>query len=429
MTSAFPPAIGDRSRPDACPGALRTHPADDGRVARVRLPGGLLTVRQADELASLAEEMGDGRLDLTSRGNLQLRGLAERAGEPLAERLAAAGLSPSPAHERSRNIVASPLSGIDGLGHADACAWARRLDTLLCSRARCAGLSGRFLFALDDGRGDVAALGADVTLVARPDGTAELHPGPVGGGEVLVVPGAEAADWALRAAEAFLDLAERAERRGLRAWRVRDVDPDGGALTRLLAAAGAGTGAALAPLSPAQPVPGAGHRALCVAVPLGRVDAARWRTLAATAARGAGELRVTPWRSVVLPGLPADRAEAELPALRRAGFVTEPASPWHRASACTGRPGCARSLADVRADAAEALAADRPSADPGGLLPVHWSGCERRCGHPGGEDWVDVLATPDGYRVASGGTVRDLTPRQAPADVATARRTPPTRTM
>ncbi|MBZ4322035.1 cobalamin biosynthesis protein CobG, partial [Streptomyces sp. SCA2-4] len=92
-----------------------------------------------------------------------------------------------------------------------------------------------------------------------------------------------------------------------------------------------------------------------------------------------------------------------------------------------GRPGCAKSRADVRADASAALAGTRPG--DAGDLPVYWSGCERRCGHPGGT-WVDVLATDDGYRVAvrtGGGEAEDgvhpvtVTASGLPAAVAAAR--------
>ncbi|EFH31686.1 LOW QUALITY PROTEIN: cobalamin biosynthesis protein CobG,precorrin-3B synthase, partial [Streptomyces pristinaespiralis ATCC 25486] len=87
-----------------------------------------------------------------------------------------------------------------------------------------------------------------------------------------------------------------------------------------------------------------------------------------------------------------------------AGLVTDPASPWPGVGACTGRPGCAKSLADVRADATAHLAAGA------GGLPVYWSGCERRCGHPRGT-WVDVVATGDGrYDVAVRGAGADVPP-------------------
>lgn len=78
--------------------------------------------------------------------------------------------------------------------------------------------------------------------------------------------------------------------------------------------------------------------------------------------------------------------------LADAGLVTGPDSPWAGVGACVGRPGCAKSLADVRAEAEAALG-------PVGRLPVYWSGCERRCGHPHGE-WIDVVATPAGHRIA-----------------------------
>ncbi|MDV9202927.1 cobalamin biosynthesis protein CobG, partial [Streptomyces sp. Wh19] len=74
------------------------------------------------------------------------------------------------------------------------------------------------------------------------------------------------------------------------------------------------------------------------------------------------------------------------------GLVVGADSPWTGVGACIGRPGCAKSLADVRARAAAVVG-------PAGLLPVYWSGCERRCGHPRGE-WVDVVAVPGGHRIS-----------------------------
>ncbi|MET0797943.1 MAG: precorrin-3B synthase, partial [Rhodococcus sp. (in: high G+C Gram-positive bacteria)] len=98
-----------RSVPDGCPGALSTHRAADGPLARIRLPGGLVLPEQMQVLAEAAAELGDGSLELTSRGNIQVRAVSDP--DELANRLAAAGLLPSPTHERVRNILASPLSG------------------------------------------------------------------------------------------------------------------------------------------------------------------------------------------------------------------------------------------------------------------------------------------------------------------------------
>ncbi|GGN38059.1 precorrin-3B synthase [Streptomyces kronopolitis] len=410
-----------RDRGDACPGALRLHSAADGHLARVRLPAGDLTVRQATVLADAADRLGDGHLSLTSRGNAELRGLPEGCGAELADLLRDAGLLPSARHERVRNILASPLAGLTANAPAQVRRWARELDGLLCASEPAAGLSGRFLFVLDDGLGELAGLGGDVSLVAEAARTGE--PAGAAGTALLRVgddpaalriAGPDAPRAALAAAEAFLSAAAAS---GSGAWRVREL-PDGQRLTaRDVAARLHETGLTAtylaqpptpaAPSSPRSATPGIvdgpdGTAALCVLAPLGRLTSAQWRLLTAVAADdGCGALRLTPWRGLVLPGLPAGAAAARLSALAAAGLITDPDSPWHRLGACTGRPGCAKSLTDVRADAAAAVTAGArlPAGEAADGLPVHWSGCARRCGHPHGA-WVDVLATEEGYRVS-----------------------------
>src|SRR3954454_22661589 len=100
-----------RARADACPGALQTHAAADGALARVRVPGGLLSAAQLRVLLAAARDLGHGRLELTSRGNVQLRGLRADEIPALGDRLSAAGLLPSESHERGRNVLASALTG------------------------------------------------------------------------------------------------------------------------------------------------------------------------------------------------------------------------------------------------------------------------------------------------------------------------------
>ncbi|MEU8520779.1 cobalamin biosynthesis protein CobG [Streptomyces sp. NBC_01216] len=422
----IPPPLPDRGEPpvrdrgDACPGALRLHAADDGLLARLRLPAGVLTSRQAHVLADAAETLGDGRISVTSRGNVELRGLSEGCDARLAELLSAAALLPSSAHERIRNIVASPLAGVDGIGGGNVQLWARELDGLLCGQDWTTALSGRFLFALDDGRGDVAGLGADVTLfsTSRADGDALVR----AGARTVRVAGSDAARAALAAAGAFLAAARAA---GTGAWRVRElpagVEPDlAGALVR--AGVPARPAAPHTPTTPpgsAGPRPGVlgdpatGRYAVSVVARLGRLTAAQLRALTPDGA-APGELRLTPWRGAVVTGFPGrPAAEARLGALAGAGLLTRADSPWLDVGACTGRPGCAKSLADVRADAT-------PGTDGGGS-PVRFSGCERRCGHPTGGpgEWVDVVATADGHYLVDG---RPVPRTDLPDAVAAARR-------
>ncbi len=394
----------------------------------------MLTARQALALGDAARRLGDGDLHLTSRGNVQLRGLDSGDGLELAELLDAAGLLPSRAHERVRNIVASPLSGLDGQGLVDVRLWLHALDAMLCESEAAIALSGRFLFAIDDGRGDVAALGADIALRAAGGECAWVSIGS----ETLTVATEDAPRAALLAAEAFVTASaagEAGEASQGRAWRMGELPGGPEELAREVvrrlptaarsAEAPRGTGvlgpaAAPGPAAPG-PAPGVitgpgGRRSLSVLAPLGKLTGEQWDALT----QHGGELRLTPWRGIVLPDVAAHGVPAleALEALEAVGLVTDPASPWVGAGACVGRPGCAKSLADVRTDAAAALDSEGAGTNP---LPVYWSGCERRCGRPRG-DHVDVVARTDGYRVT---VVRDGYPRttDAAASVAAARTT------
>ncbi|MEV4300681.1 precorrin-3B synthase [Microbispora rosea] len=380
--------IGDfsgRAARDACPGALQVHVAADGALARVRVPGGALTTGALRELAACAGELGNGTIELTSRANVQVRGLADPAA--FAARMAAAGLLPSATHERVRNIVASPLSGRSATGVLDVRPLVAALDAGLCGRPALAALPGRFLFALDDGTGDVLGLGADVTLAAQPAGRP-------GGGLTLLLAGepvssvaaGDAVAVALAAAEVFQSV------RG-DAWRVAEL-PDGPARIAAHLA-----GAAPVAVAAAEPRKGGvfpqvdGQVAIDVIVPLGRLTTAQAGLLADLTP---AEVRLTPWRTVVLPDLAPEAAGPVTAALTEAGLVTDPASPYARLSACTGRPGCAKALADVQADALRWAESGMPELPDG---PIHWAGCERRCGLPRGRV-TDVVATPGGYRVS-----------------------------
>jgi precorrin-3B synthase len=365
-----------RAGADACPGVFATHDAADGALARVRLPGGAISSAQLRVLAGCADELGDGAVHLTSRGNLQLRGLDRDAPE-LVTRLSAAGLLPSPSHERARNILASPLSGLTG-GFTDLSGLAARLDAALCARPELAELPGRFLFALDDGRDDVSGERADVCWRAVDAGTGALV---LDGSDTgLRVPSSRAVDALMTLAQAF------ATTRGS-AWRVREL-PDPTSILDSVHDLATDADPIVLPARPGLPIglisQDDGGVAVGLAPPLGRLPAAQLRVLADVAERAF----VTPWRSLLLPDVRADVIDV----LAGAGLVVDPDAPSLGVSACIGRPGCAKSRADVRADASTVL--------PG--LPVgfraHFAGCERRCGKPAA-DHVDVLAEGGGYLV------------------------------
>ena len=60
-----------------CPGALRPMRTGDGLLVRLRITGGILAAALAREIAACARSYGNGAIDLSNRGNLQLRGVTE----------------------------------------------------------------------------------------------------------------------------------------------------------------------------------------------------------------------------------------------------------------------------------------------------------------------------------------------------------------
>ena len=73
MTSLI--SAPDRTRGDICPGAFKLHHATDGSIGRVRFPGGHVRPQQWADIARIATELGDGNIHVTTRGNMQFRGV------------------------------------------------------------------------------------------------------------------------------------------------------------------------------------------------------------------------------------------------------------------------------------------------------------------------------------------------------------------
>lgn len=170
-----------RSRPDRCPGALRPWSATDGLLVRLRLPGGHVTSRQLLDLLEVAERHGDGRVYVTTRTNLQVRGLPAAPGTDqlppgVLDELEETGLLPSRTHDLARNVMASPRTGLVG-GRTDLRPVVRALDAALVREPELGSLPGRFLFVLDDGRGDLLDRTCDLGLVALDAHTAQLRIG------------------------------------------------------------------------------------------------------------------------------------------------------------------------------------------------------------------------------------------------------------
>jgi sulfite reductase beta subunit-like hemoprotein len=390
---------------DRCPGVLRLHAAADGHLLRIRLPGGQLGPAALSAIADLAA-FGNGLIELTSRASVQVRGLDPGDAGRAAERLRAGGLLPSPIHDRVRNLLASPLGGRDSGALLRTDALVAAIDRGLCRDLALAGLPGRFLFAIEDGSQILGGRQGDVSLVAEPDADAEvrLRLRLAGRPTARTAAPGEAAELALDAARAFIAvLAGLPESREDAYWRIADL-PDSG-FTRLLArlettlvpgsALDSGRGVSVGRLAQAD-----GGNAITALAPLGRLDAAAVRGLAALAGTGVGGVRVSPWRTISVVEVPDAGVARVAEALSRLGLVLDPQSGWAGLSACAGLGACGNARIDVRAAAAE-RARVRGAAGTG--ASEHWSACERRCGRPAVVARA-VTSTPDGLEVDGDGT-------------------------
>ena len=309
-----------RTRGDLCPGVLRPWPAADGALVRLRVPGGRVSPAALAALHGVAARYGDDDVHVTTRANLQLRALPTGPDGQLPDEvvaaIAASGLLPAPGHELVRNVLVSPLTGIAG-GRADLRGLTEQLDAGLLADPALAGLPGRFLFVLDDGRGDLRDRTCDLGLVALDAETAQLR---VGSDWAAVVPLAEAAGQLVALAREFV----RARGTGPDApWHVRELaDPLASSLAAVTTAdprlpgptpalaygpvADAGSGSSLGSGGPG-PVPshgsagagapGSAARIEHVEAPGGVLDHS---LIARITGPDVHELIVTPWRGVLV---------------------------------------------------------------------------------------------------------------------------------
>ena len=361
----------------ACPGVADPMETGDGWLLRIRLPGGAVTPAQLDVVAATSERWGRGIVEITARGNLQLRGVATGAVEAAAGALMDGGLAlPDPGLDARRAVVAPPLTGHDPAEAAAADALVAAVLRALVELPPSAPLPPKFGVVIDTaGRLAVSGVPADVLLAAHRAGTgATTWTVAIGHGPEPRWSGAcDGADLVALAA----GVAARCAARGCRAAELPGMD----------VAALAGDRAAAAPPRRATtpPADGAGlwdhpdpARVNVVATAvLGRLDPSQLRHLAAVGRRGLG-VRFTPAGGVAVVGARRDELDAVTAGLHAAGCSTDPLDGRHTVSACAGSDGCTAARADTLP--AAALMMRRPP----GSGRVHLSGCEKRCGAPAG---------------------------------------------
>ena len=360
-----------------CPGALQPMLSGDGLVIRIRPDCGRLVPNQAAGIARLALAHGNGLIDLTSRANIQVRGVTEAGYRPLIEGLAALGLiDASREDEARRNVITSPFWSQGDGSHDLAAELANAL-----TGPDAPALPKKFGFAADCGLVPVlGAASADIRLERGADGALICRAdGATAGAKVTANTAAGAA---LQLARWFVQSGGIEGRRGRMAAHLAR----GATLPEGFAEAPAQQATSLSPR------PGLVTVGTLVGFEFGQIHA---ETLLALA--GFGALRVTPWRMLLIEG--ADSAP-KLP-----GLISRHDDPMLRVVACTGAPGCLQAKQPTRS-----LARDLAPHVPEGTI-LHVSGCAKGCAHPG-PAFRTLTAQVHGFDVIRDGRAGDAAHRR-----------------
>ena len=327
-----------------CPGAHRPMLSGDGLVVRVRPFKAQVTGEQVIRLCDLADAFGNGLIDLTSRANLQIRGVAEADHPALLVALDQLGLIDSdPAVEGHRNILMPPDWEPGDLTD-------RLYDALLTCLPRLPALPEKMGFALDTSN-----------TGQLQDGSADFRFERSATGSLILRADGATAGRAVSESTTISALQEMAE------WFVASNGPPAGRMARHLKAARLPKDWRKETPRPASGVylPGPVTGGMVLGVPFGKISTGSLRAL--VDGHPDTILRLMIGRRIMVHPPPA----AQTP-----GFVTTPRDPRMRAHTCPGAPFCPQSQADTQT-LANRLARSLPA-----NVTLHVSGCAKGCAHP-----------------------------------------------
>ncbi|ERN40126.1 precorrin-3B synthase [Rubidibacter lacunae KORDI 51-2] len=381
-------------------------------MLRLRMPNGILSSAQLQVLAEIVQRYGeDGSADITTRQNLQLRGIRLEDVPEIFARLHAAGMtSMQSGMDNVRNITGSPMAGLDADELIDTRALVKSVQDMITAAGSgnpaFTNLPRKFNIAIEGGRDNsVHAEINDIAFVpAYKDGRLGFNV-LVGGFfsakrcaaavpmDVWVPPKEDIVVSLCRAILlAYRDNGLRANRQKARLmWLI-----DEWGIEKFRAEIEGACGFALETAAPedeicwekrdclgvhAQKQPGLNYVGLHV--PVGRLQAQDMFELAQVAeVYGSSEVRLTVEQNAIVPNIPDDRLESFLsePLLERFSITPEPLE--RALVSCTGAQFCNFALVETKSRALDiARQLDAELELPKGVR-MHWTGCPNSCGQP-----------------------------------------------
>jgi precorrin-3B synthase len=428
----------DALRRGWCPSTLKPMETGDGWLVRLHPPGAQLTPAQLRRIAALAAQHGNGLIEISARGNMQLRGVTadshpalvatllaerlvdehegdgpqrltlvsplaclprhceERSDEAIQGASSASGLDCFASLAMTRSSVQPPSSPAGSSDLIDALALAAAIE----ARGReVAGLPAKFAVIVDGGgESSLEAFAGDLRIVATAPGRVvmaladRLWFGPLAESEAGAVVAQLLARFAAKRAQTPDAIRRMGDLAADELAALTDLPA-----TEAPAARPASRRAGLFAL-------GESHAAL-VGLPFGRAEAATLDRLAqASEMLGCPEIRLSPWRGLAFRGLSEANAIALLDGAAAEGLITRDDDPRLSVQACAGAPACSRAEAPAMADAARLAQVLAPDLAAG--LSLHVSGCVKSCARPAASD-LTLVGESGRYRIVIGGAARD----------------------
>jgi ferredoxin-nitrite reductase len=383
-------------------------------MMRLRLPSGMINSYQMRTLAEIVQRYGeDGNADITTRQNLQLRGIRIEDIPSIFRRMQEAGMtSIQSGMDNVRNITASPIAGIDASELIDVRTLVQQIQDMITNHGEgnpeFSNLPRKFNIAIEGGRDNsVHAEINDIAFVPafRSEGLeTRLGFNVVVGGffsakrceaavplNVWVVP-EDVADLCRAILVVYRDYGLRANRQKSRLmWLIDEWGMD-----KFRAEVEREFGRPLTPAAAKDEIdwekrdhigvypqkqPGLNYAGLHV--PVGRLYAEDMFELARLAdVYGNGEIRLTVEQNLIITNIPDSRLEPFLqePLLQR--FSTQPTPLVRSLVSCTGAQFCNFALIETKNRAlalAKALDQEVELTRP---VRIHWTGCPNSCGQP-----------------------------------------------
>jgi ferredoxin-nitrite reductase len=417
-------------------GLFYVAPAQDSFMLRLRVPGAVLSTHQLRGVAAMAADWGSGRLDLTTRSNLQVRQFQPKDIVRVLNKVCELGMSSrGSGADNIRNITASPLNGLDPAELYDVAPLAEAMSNYILNTRDMYGLPRKFNIAFDNGGAiSVVADTNDIGFVAVQIREGQSVPagiyfrvllcGITGHRQfatdcgILLHPD-QAVAVAAAMVRVFSENGDRTDRKKARLKYLVDrwgVEKFISETEKRLAFPLIHIPAELC--EPRGPVDRAAHigihpqsqpglHYIGVSVPVGQLPVEQALALAAIAEQyGTGEVRLTVWQNLILPNIPAASLEAAKQALLAAGLHFAAGTVLTGTVACTGNKGCRFAASDTKSHAvtlANRLDEHFKIQQP---INLHVTGCAHSCAqhYIGDIGLMGVkVGGEEGYQVVLGG--------------------------